>query len=82
VFGSVGATKAFLVAPQETVDRFGWRLGAYVVMRNHYHLAAQTPQTHLSAGMQWLQVTIATRFNRMRKENGPLLVRHSTCFGR
>jgi len=72
VFGSVGAAKAFLVALQETVDRFGWRLGAYVVMRNQFHLAVQTPQTNLSAGMQWLQVTFATRFNRMRKENGHL----------
>jgi putative transposase len=41
-------------------------------MRNHYHLARQTPEPNLSIGMQWLQTTFATRFNRLRGENGHL----------
>jgi hypothetical protein len=45
---------------------------AYVVMRNHYHLAVETPQPNLVEGMHWLQSTLATRFNRFRKERGHL----------
>lgn len=72
VFAEPGAPHAFVSALEEAVDRYGWRLAAYVVMRNHYHLAVQTPEPNLSAGMHWLQCTFATRFNRMRKENGHL----------
>ncbi len=72
IFGSVGAAQAFVSVLEEATTRFGWTLGAYVVMRNHYHLAVQTPEPNLSIGMQWLQVTFATRFNRLRDERGHL----------
>ena len=52
--------------------RSEWRLHAFVVMRNHYHLALETPQGNLVAGMQWLQSTFANRFNRLRDERGHL----------
>jgi len=45
---------------------------AYVVMRNHYHLAIETPKANLVDGMHWLQGTLATRFNRFRNERGHL----------
>lgn len=54
----------------EAVSRCGWKLHAYVIMSNHYHLALETPEPNLVAGMQWLQSTFATRFNRLRKERG------------
>jgi putative transposase len=41
-------------------------------MNNHYHLAVETPQPNLSAGMHWLESTYATRFNRFRSERGHL----------
>ncbi|MCF3648528.1 transposase [Synoicihabitans lomoniglobus] len=72
VFDSPGAAKSFVKTLEETVKRFDWELGAYVVMRNHFHLAVRTLQPNLSAGMQWLQVTFAARFNRMRGEQGHL----------
>ena len=72
VFGSVGAAKSFLLALEEAVERFHWVLFGYVVMRNHYHLAIETPKGNLSAGMHWLQSTFSTRFNRLRKEHGHL----------
>ncbi len=72
VFGTAGSAKRFVETLQETVQRFEWELGAYVVMRNHFHLALRTPHPNLSAGMQWLQATFATRFNRMRGERGHL----------
>src|SRR5687767_6053373 len=41
-------------------------------MRNHYHLAVETPEPNLVDGMHWLQSTFATRFNRFRSEQGHL----------
>lgn len=72
VFGSPGAAQAFVTVLEEAVKRYEWELGAYVVMRNHFHLAVRTPHPNLSAGMHWLQATFATRFNRLRGENGHL----------
>lgn len=70
VFGTQGAAKSFLKTLEEAVERYGWELGAYVVMRNHYHLALRTPAPNLAMGMHWLQTTFATRFNRLRGERG------------
>ena len=33
----------------------GWRIHAWVLLRNHYHLFVETPEANLSNGMQWLQ---------------------------
>ena len=48
----------------EACERLGWRLHAYVIMKNHFHLALETPEPNLVSGMQWLQSTFANRFNR------------------
>ncbi len=32
----------------------GWRVHAWVLMSNHYHLFLQTPELNLVAGMSWL----------------------------
>ncbi|MGB0419369.1 MAG: transposase, partial [Opitutales bacterium] len=47
-----------------------WRLHAWCLMGNHYHLCIQTPQPNLVEGMKWLQSTFANKFNRLRKANG------------
>jgi putative transposase len=72
VFDSVGAAQAFEKVLAETCERYRWRIFAYVVMRNHFHLAVGTPQANLVEGMHWLQGTFATRFNRFREERGHL----------
>jgi REP element-mobilizing transposase RayT len=72
VFGSVGAAQAFEKTLWEAVRLNGWRLHAYVLMSNHYHLALETPSPNLVDGMHWLQSTFATRFNRFRNERGHL----------
>jgi REP-associated tyrosine transposase len=56
----------------EACQKSGWLLHAFVLMRNHYHLALETPKGNLVAGMHWLQVTFAIRFNRLRAEHGHL----------
>lgn len=72
VFESVGAAQAFEEALIEACEVNGWKLHAHVVMRNHYHLAVETPRANLVEGMHWLQSTFATRFNRLRQERGHL----------
>jgi REP element-mobilizing transposase RayT len=72
VFATVGAAQAFESVLHEVVERFGWQLSAYVIMRNHYHLAFATPNADLVDGMHWLQGTFASRFNRFRDERGHL----------
>lgn len=72
VFESVGTAQAFEEALIEACEVNGWKLHAHVVMRNHYHLAIETPRANLVEGMHWLQSTFATRFNRLRQERGHL----------
>jgi REP element-mobilizing transposase RayT len=70
IFDSEGARKSFLKCLREASEAMGWRLRAWVLMGNHYHLCIQTPEGNLVQGMRWLQSTFANRFNRFRKESG------------
>lgn len=70
LFAGKGAAESFERCLFEAAERFGWRVHAYVVMRNHFHLAVETPEPNLSDGMRWLQATWAARFNRFRGESG------------
>lgn len=72
LFLSPSEALAFLTALREVVALMGWRAHAYALMRNHYHLALETPEPNLVEGMHWLQSTWATRFNRFRDERGHL----------
>lgn len=72
VFEEEGAAEAFERVMNEACQRNLWIMHAYVVMGNHYHIALETPEGNLASGMHWLQTTFATRFNRLRKENGHL----------
>jgi len=70
LFTGNGAAEAFERCLDEAAQRFGWRVHAYVVMSNHFHLAVETPEPNLSEAMKWLQGTWAARFNRFRGEMG------------
>lgn len=72
VFQTEGARQAFEDCVLSACERHSWVLHAYVIMGNHYHLAVETPQGNLVAGMQWLQSTFANRFNKLRGERGHL----------
>jgi REP element-mobilizing transposase RayT len=72
VFATEGARAAFEKCLFAACAKSGWVLHAFVIMRNHYHLALETPTGNLSVGMQWLQATFANRFNRRRGERGHL----------
>lgn len=50
----------------EACGKTGWCVHAYVLMNNHYHLLAETPEGKLVAGMKWLQGTYTQRYNGRR----------------
>ena len=72
IFRSEKARSAFLRCLGEACTKTGWRIHAWCLMSNHYHLAVETPRANLVGGMQWLQGTFSTRFNRLRGERGHL----------
>lgn len=72
VFETVGAARVFEECLWKCSQMHEWRLHAHVVMRNHFHLAVETPRANLVEGMHWLLGTFSTRFNRFREERGHL----------
>ena len=62
--------EVFLDVVGSVVERFGWRMHAYCLMGNHYHLLAETPQPNLSRGMRWLNGVYTQRFNRRHERVG------------
>jgi putative transposase len=67
LFEGKGAAEAFVRTLGEAAVRFGWRVHAYVVMRNHFHLAIEIYEPNLSEGMKWLQGTWIRRYNSLRR---------------
>ena len=57
----------------QAVGLFHWRLHAYVLMDNHYHLLVETPEPNLGRGMQWLNTSYCVWFNRRHQRVGHLL---------
>ena len=55
--------KFFLATLGEVCRMTGWRVHAWVLMGNHYHLCLETPDANLVAGMKWLQNTVTRRYN-------------------
>jgi REP element-mobilizing transposase RayT len=64
--------EAFLSVLGRTVSLYGWRLHAYVLMGNHYHLLVETPEPTLSRGMRDLNGVTTQRFNRRHGRTGHL----------
>jgi REP element-mobilizing transposase RayT len=53
-------------------SRFGWRVFAWALMRNHWHIFLSTPEPNLSRGMHDLNSGYATVFNRRHRRRGTL----------
>lgn len=62
----------FLRILGRTVTLFRWRLHAYVLMGNHYHLLVETPEPTLSRGMRLLNGLYTQGFNRRHRRVGHL----------
>jgi len=50
--------------------RFNWRVHAYCLMDNHYHLLIETPDGKLSQGMRQLNGVYTQRFNQHHRRVG------------
>lgn len=55
---------AWVAVLGEACEGFGWRVHAWCLMTNHYHLLVETPQGNLSAGMRQLNGVWAQCFNQ------------------
>jgi putative transposase len=53
----------FLATLSEACAMTGWRVHAWVLMGNHYHLFIETPEPNLVAGMSWLRNTVTRPHN-------------------
>jgi len=64
--------ESFVRVLSEVCERTGWRVHAWVLMGNHYHLFLETPEANLVNGMSWLQNTYTRRFNVRNRQWGRL----------
>lgn len=60
----------FLHRLGEACGSCGWRVHAWVLMGNHFHLLLETPLANLVAGMKWLLGTYSQGWNRVRNRQG------------
>ena len=80
--------RTFLRTLGEACERAGFRVHAYVLMTNHYHLLLETKEPNLSRGMGWLQNAFTRRINTRHKLSGhvfggrykAILVEPGNCF--
>ncbi len=73
IFRDACDRRVFLSVLADAIGRYGWRLHAYVLMGNHYHLLVETPEANLSDGMHRLNAIHSQRFNRRHGRVGHLL---------
>ena len=71
VFATPSRAQAFLEILGETCARLRWRVEAFALLPDGYHLVVATPEPNLVEGMRWLQGTFATRCTRAGDGLGP-----------
>ncbi|MCX6968614.1 MAG: transposase [Verrucomicrobia bacterium] len=62
----------FLRTLGETCERADWRVHAYCLMGNHFHLVVETAKPTLVSGMKWFLGTYTQRFNARHRVRGHL----------
>jgi len=80
--------RTFVRTLGEGCERAGFRVHAWVLMSNHYHLLLETPEANLARGMGWLQNAYTRRINTRHRLWGHLfggrykaiLVEPGNCF--
>jgi putative transposase len=65
--------RAFLDLLAKEIHQQRWRLYAYCLMDNHYHLLIETPEGNLVAGMRRLNGVYTQTFNRRHDRVGHVL---------
>ena len=70
VFEDVVDRTVWLKRLEEVCGSYGWRVHAWVMMGNHFHLLLETPEANLAAGMKWFMGVYSQEWNRRRKRLG------------
>jgi REP element-mobilizing transposase RayT len=65
IFLSDGDRELFLEIVRRVVRTHEWSVHSYCLMPNHYHFLLETPHPDLSGGMQEINGTYGTWFNRL-----------------
>lgn len=73
IFADDEDRQAFLEGLDRVCKRFQWRLWAYCLMGNHYHLLIETLQPTLSRGMREVNGVYTQAFNRRHRRAGHVL---------
>jgi len=72
IYRADGDRRHFLELLADAVKHEHWRVLAYCLMTNHYHLLVQTPVPNLARGMRQLNGVYAQSFNRRHARVGHL----------
>lgn len=70
VFETDEDRKSFLFRLGKICESHGWRVHAWVLMSNHFHLLVETPEANLVTGMKLLLGTFSQGWNRRRLRRG------------
>jgi len=62
--------EAFYGVLLRAVERYRWRIHAWCLMTNHYHLLLETPDPNLSRGMRHLNGVYTQKVNRRHGKSG------------
>ncbi len=70
VFENDEDRKGFLFRLGKVCECHGWRVHAWVLMDNHFHLLVETPEANLSTGMKLLLGSFSQGWNKRRLRRG------------
>jgi putative transposase len=70
VFETDEDRKGFLFRLGKICESHGWRVHAWVLMSNHFHLLVETPEANLVTGMKLLLGIFSQGWNRRRMRRG------------
>ncbi len=72
IFSSADDYEQFKTYLYEAREKFGYKLHAYVLMTNHFHLLIETPEANLNRLMHYINGSYSGYFNRHNRRVGHL----------
>ena len=72
VFADDADRQTWLDTLADACEKTGWRIHAFVLLDNHFHILVETPEPNLVTGMKWLLGTYTRRFNLRHHVSGHL----------
>jgi REP element-mobilizing transposase RayT len=70
IFVGKGDHESFLYWLERVCTSHGWRVHAWVLLGNHFHLLLETPEANLVSGMRMLPGTFGKAWNIRRQRQG------------